>query len=374
MRNFLFLLLPLLSIFILPATFVRADDGKGVGNGGDWLTSKFIRSAHEMVNRLRENSQTRLVIDDPKKMDELIDTMTIEIVDGPLLLNGVPKDAINFFPEEKKIQIQRARWETYFKENRDTMDLIYHELLPYFIGNDEGYRISRAQSFKKNVPVTLANSKDGDFSMELRDDFPCAYHIKFQPPFVSIQWFQNPKAQTKCNTWENLAFAKDTFVCADDSGQNCVGQKVPFGTGSADSHFAKVSDDAVKIWWEFTNPDQSKQPKLEWTYVRIDKSVSQLPVNQFRQYSFLSAEKELSYGENCALAAKNGMHVLEDKCKAAPEHYNSCVPVQIKQSTHQNTPGVSCSMDIVVEGRHLSNATYGVDSDDSNQGTVIPAY
>ncbi len=102
----LFRLSILLLLLSLNTPFANA--GYREGNGGDFTALDFVTAAREAMERAMKIPALARRIDRPS-LEAWISNTEIAIVDTPLVLNDVVKDAINF-PKERKILVSRSAW------------------------------------------------------------------------------------------------------------------------------------------------------------------------------------------------------------------------------------------------------------------------
>lgn len=129
-----------LSLFI--TLFISVSGWAGprlVGGGGDNYSLLFVGTASDILHYLEQTPELSSEIN-IAAFKKAVETTTVESTDKQLLLNGVPKDAINY-PAEKRIIFNYKNWNAIDLENRPA--LVLHEYLGIMGVSDVGYKISK---------------------------------------------------------------------------------------------------------------------------------------------------------------------------------------------------------------------------------------
>ncbi len=133
------------------------------------LISEFKLRAQRLISKLDQYNPDDL---DSLKLQVLIESTEIEISDEHLILviedKVAFKDAINFFPDERKIILDGRRWASFFQRQLDTDTLIYHEYAPgiNLFGNDKKFISARRKKFGSNENVSYNKDVNGIFTSE----------------------------------------------------------------------------------------------------------------------------------------------------------------------------------------------------------------
>ncbi|WP_413580787.1 hypothetical protein [Bdellovibrio sp. HCB288] len=125
----------LVSVLILMSSLAHAGP-RVIGNGGDSVSLEFVKVAQEVLYKIYYSNPQDF---DLKGYEAAIQSTKIESTDRQLLLEGVPKDAINY-PSEKRIIFNRKAWAQMNLELRSLM--VLHEYLGIMGVNDSTYAVS----------------------------------------------------------------------------------------------------------------------------------------------------------------------------------------------------------------------------------------
>jgi hypothetical protein len=129
-------LLCLLFISLIPfSTFAGP---RVIGGGGDVYALQFVAIADKIVAHFQNAPVEGIQIEDLKAA---VDTVVVESTDKILVLNKVPKDAINY-PETKQIIFNRDRWNQIADEDKPA--LVLHEYLGILKIEDASYKYSKS--------------------------------------------------------------------------------------------------------------------------------------------------------------------------------------------------------------------------------------
>lgn len=113
-----------------------------VGNGGDVIASEFNSIARTALYFLKTLA---LSPDDQKLVEAVevkVDTVLLESVPNPLILNNREVDAVNI-PTENKILISRSRWEQIrLRTPSERTQIVLHEFIWIANYDDGNYKIS----------------------------------------------------------------------------------------------------------------------------------------------------------------------------------------------------------------------------------------
>lgn len=108
-----------------------------IGNGGDAYALQFVSFAEKILLYLQS---ARVEGIDVEALGQAIETTKVESTDSVLLLNNIPKDAINY-PTEKRIVFNRQRWSALMANEK--MALVLHEYLGILNIEDASYKFSK---------------------------------------------------------------------------------------------------------------------------------------------------------------------------------------------------------------------------------------
>ncbi|MCM2276592.1 MAG: hypothetical protein NDJ89_00770 [Oligoflexia bacterium] len=276
-----------------------ADGGKDVGNGGDWLLAEIYKAGDALIKRLAISNPDSIPL---PKLRELINTMEIEISEDPLFLNGKPKDAINYFPERKLIRFYRKRWEEHFTLKRDTLTLLYHELDPYFKGNEPNYIRSRSALYQNPLPPNLSTIRAGVFTPEFQKAPSCGVQIESNPDDLTIKvtWKTMPDAPTECS-----AHGVTVYQCQTAQPLGCVSAR----NGEAENQISVLSDGDIKIGWVYPDAEQS-------IYLRKSAVASSAPEPKIFSEMAWSKSGTDGYAASCAKAREKALSAAMKRCEA----------------------------------------------------------
>ncbi len=110
-----------------------------VGNGGDIYAIEFLGIAQQLSQSLAQRKDLGF---DPKKIESVLHSVTIESTVKSLVLNGVTKDALNF-PTKKYIVFNRISWAAQNDLTKKGI-LVLHELMGLAEIDDKTYKLSTA--------------------------------------------------------------------------------------------------------------------------------------------------------------------------------------------------------------------------------------
>lgn len=124
----------LLSLFFAFPSYAT----KIIGNGGDVYALEFVEYAGFIHRHIEHKSMRNL---NPAQFIKAVDETKVESTDAKLLLNNIPKDAINY-PSARRIIFNRIRWSSMSEAERAT--LVFHEYLGIMGIDDSRYQISKS--------------------------------------------------------------------------------------------------------------------------------------------------------------------------------------------------------------------------------------
>lgn len=118
--------------------------GNELGNGGDKFAQEFVATGRALTEDLRKTPDSR--IPDIDSFEKAVDATRV-VTKDELVLEGHEVDAKNF-PEQKLIELNRARWREYDRDERKA--LVLHEYLGVCCSGDRNYEISSSYSDGSN--------------------------------------------------------------------------------------------------------------------------------------------------------------------------------------------------------------------------------
>ncbi len=100
------------------------------GNAGDAFSAEFILSGQDILQRLRLNGVAAALSIDLGRVEHQLRT-TLVSSDEHVFLRGDEVDAVNFYPDEDKIIVNRTRWREIRRpmETKARLRLVLHEYL-----------------------------------------------------------------------------------------------------------------------------------------------------------------------------------------------------------------------------------------------------
>lgn len=124
-------------LLLLPLPYSSFAGPRVIGGGGDVHALQFIAIADKIVIHFQNSPMKEIQIERLKKA---IETTIVESTYENLVLNGVPKDAINY-PESKRIIFNRIRWNQIADEDKPA--LVLHEYLGILKIEGASYNFSK---------------------------------------------------------------------------------------------------------------------------------------------------------------------------------------------------------------------------------------
>ena len=126
---------------------VSALAGNELGNGGDHYAQEFISLGRAIVSK--QNADRDPLLPSASELSQVVEETQVTTKDS-LLLREVEVDAINY-PEQKKIEVSRARWQKYSAVEKAA--LVLHEYLGVANIEDSKYQISGSYSLAMGKTV-----------------------------------------------------------------------------------------------------------------------------------------------------------------------------------------------------------------------------
>jgi hypothetical protein len=129
-------------LIVFTAFFLRlafASNGVDRG-GGDRIALDFMQIGFQIHAQLSDSYPQNMPAISLAGLLAAVQETRIETTDKPLVLNGIEKDALNF-PAEKRIVVNRPRWEGVTELNLK-VGIVFHEYLGILREKDQNYAIS----------------------------------------------------------------------------------------------------------------------------------------------------------------------------------------------------------------------------------------
>ncbi|MEK2690389.1 hypothetical protein [Bdellovibrio sp. GT3] len=126
----------LLSACLILLSLAAQAGPRVVGNGGDHVSLEFVELARQVYYKILYSEHKDFDVD---SLEAAIASTKIQSTDEQLILDGVPKDAINY-PSQKRIIFNRKAWSQMNLELRSL--LVLHEYLGVMGINDSTYSVS----------------------------------------------------------------------------------------------------------------------------------------------------------------------------------------------------------------------------------------
>lgn len=278
------------------------------GGGGEWLESKLAETAYDILVKLKENNPHKL---DFNEFKDLIENTEIELSDNPneFFLNKKKqrRDAINYFPQKLLIKFLRPKWTEYFQKNLDVRNLLYHEYLPFFFGNDADYVRSREVDFKQAETATFLNVKNGDFHSEYsehEDNCMAKIQINSIQKTVSLYWNDNSLTGKKCSSGEGPL----VFQCNTNLVNACI-----FQTPNVILNLSMMDPDRFTLGGGLINSEERGQIDV---FVRVRSDAARKPTTLFSALQSVS-NPNLNYQQNCQSAFESAEKAAHRICQTA---------------------------------------------------------
>lgn len=235
-KSFIFALLTLSTIQILAAGKIANKTTKSVCEEGP--ESKFYR---EMTNKFLIFIQQTEISTLPytvENVQTLMKSTCVETSQKPLVIDNEAKDAINFFPDERRIIIYKPNWDQHrvrFQLGDWTIDnyfamfrIIHHELIPYFTKKSDPKYLQSLELYTYLKPPVKKSAFQGKWLYVQKDPSPmlghymgknCGLYIDFNRPikqknerddyitqyldetslYMSVRMgYQNPESTIEC--------------------------------------------------------------------------------------------------------------------------------------------------------------------------------
>lgn len=263
------------------------------------LEKQIRKSAFEIAESLKTENPHNI---DVTQFKNLIQKTQIEFSDRHADFDftdrgqSVYRDAVNFFPGQLKIIFYRTRWRGFFDKGVDIKELLYHEYLPYFFGNDLEYIRSRDKIFSPPPKANFETIKDGDFIKELSqtENIKCLASIRFnkKTKTVSVSWIDNYLNGVKCDSSSEAIF----LLCDNQEITNCVTHR----REDRELLFSMKDINSFNYDWHFLKPSNAVSVG-GGPFKRIDEKTPRLPITKMQGIGSYS-HSTMDYASICELA------------------------------------------------------------------------
>lgn len=222
-----------------------------------------------------------------------------------------PRDAVQFFGASKKLIIfYRARLLEYLNLGLDLSELVLHEFLPYFLGEDTGYKSLRIESERKKIQdLNLKHLQEGHFIYALGYGHPiqCLLHVmpRDKDNSVNISWVDNFIEGIKCDSSSSLI----QFFCPSGNLKYCVANQ------RADSELQLSFENQNTLNLETYDYERKGVTVGGGLMRRINKSIPKIQTFKFKGTAYFKDSK-LSYAQICSVAAHKAEQSALESCRS----------------------------------------------------------
>lgn len=189
----------------------------GVGNGGDFVRAKFIKSGHQIVDFLLNHESGQNLVDTYKinvyALAAILNTRTIlPVEEKPIDNQGQPVDAIY---KNGNLYLYTDSWQQFLTSDDEIYMMVFHEMLRATGHFDNDFIISRHLEITDEV--------------ELSDD----------PQIITDTGF----VTCACSTFNN----DYVLNCVDSANGNKIIENLSFGTDNKKSNFERCQAEKRKV-------------------------------------------------------------------------------------------------------------------------------
>ena len=287
----------------------------------------------EIVRIFKQQAQNilqKLIFENPLNIDyyqfsALTNDTEIEVVDYDLFVDGVKKDAKNFFPQTKKIQLNQISWSKFFQCDSNISNLVYHEYLPYFFGNDLRYRHSRLQDFSNQESLPVSVIQPGLFQYVKEKESLCLLLFeKSDEGEVTLSYVDNPKTGSACPIKQTPS---RRYFCSE---------KYKMCTGLPPAGALMMKFNSVDSFTEALDG-------TEFSYFRVKPIIPQ-PISKFTGSGIFVFEEQNGLGDSCEIAYENAQKSAFDQCLIHKKSGTRCKFEKSIQQIYDN----ACTQQVTV--------------------------
>ena len=195
----------------------------------------------------------------------------------------------------------------FYIQKRNVTDLLYHEYLPYFFGNDLEYIRARDGVSTESETPTFLNVTDGYFAAEMLNDVRCLVKVSFNKirKTVGLSWQDNFVNGKSCGE----PTTPTMYQCENDNLIRCVANT----NRTAELVFSMKNNNSMNFGWSAIG-DAKIISMFSGSFVRIEKETRLKETTLFTGTGFFT-DLHMNYSEMCQKAFDEAEKLALQSCE-----------------------------------------------------------